>query len=115
MKWLAVILFIFDGATKAAKVPQVIKASAPMGFTADQVAEIGIILLVCVVLYVIPRTTVLGAVLITGYLGGAVCIQVRAGFPLAMCFLGPAIGGVITWGALFLLEPRLRALYPFKS
>jgi hypothetical protein len=75
---------------------------------------LGIILLICTILYVIPRTAVLGAILLTGYLGGAVVTHVRAGegwFPITF----PIIFGVFLWGGLYLRDTRLRALIPLRS
>jgi hypothetical protein len=72
------------------------------------------ILLVCLILYVVPRTSVLGAVLLTGYLGGAVATQLRVGSPLLSTTLFPIYVGVLVWGGLMLREDRLRALFPLR-
>lgn len=103
---LAVLFFAFDGITKVIRVTPVMEACQKMGIGPDQVVGIGILLLACTTLYVIPRTTVLGALLLTGYLGGAAAIHVvhRSGvFPTAF-----AIGfGVLVWTGLILRDPRL--------
>jgi len=75
---------------------------------------IGIIQLICVVLYLVPRTAVLGALLLTGYLGGAVASQLRVGAPLLSHTLFPIYVAALLWGGLYLREPRLRALLPFR-
>jgi hypothetical protein len=111
---LVVLFMLFDCITKIIKLPQVIDASAKMGFTVSMVVGVGWTLLACVVLYVIPRTSVLGAILLASYLGGAVATNVFVHNPaLNSCF---AIAfGVLTWLGLYFREARLRALLPFKS
>lgn len=81
------------------------------GFPAETLAPIGITELACVVLFLIPPTSVLGAILIVGYLGGAVCVHVRQSEPFAM----PIIMGVATWLGLYFRDARLRALVPLRS
>jgi hypothetical protein len=78
------------------------------------VFPIGVILLSCVVAYVIPSTSVLGAVLLTGYLGGAVATHVRVGNPLFSHTLFPIYVALFVWGGLFLRDARLRALFPWR-
>ena len=75
---------------------------------------LGIVLLVCVVLYMIPRTSILGAITLTGYLGGAVAAQVRVGHPLFSHTLFPVYVAALVWGGLFLREAWLRALIPLR-
>ena len=110
---LLVLFMIFDGVTKIMKVPQVMSATAKLQFPAALIPAIGAIALICTALYAIPRTAVLGAVLLTGYLGGAVLIQWRVGNPVFETIF-PVIFGILVWGGLFLREPRLRALIPFR-
>lgn len=112
---LVVLFLLFDGVTKAMKVPVVLKACAQLGLPENLVAEIGITLLVCTVLYVIPRTSILGAILLTAYLGGAVCIQLRVGNPLFSQTLFPVYFGVLVWLGLYLRESRLRSLIPLRG
>ncbi|MGQ0635656.1 MAG: DoxX family protein [Planctomycetaceae bacterium] len=81
-----------------------------LGYPADLPFVLGVVELTCVVLYLIPQTAVLGAVVLTGYLGGAIATHVR----VHDNFLGPAIGGILVWLALFLRDPRIRALLPFR-
>jgi hypothetical protein len=83
---------------------------AKYGYPASSVMPLQIVAFVCVVLYAIPQTAVLGAILLTGYLGGAVATHVRAGDPWFL----PIIFGVFVWLGLFLRDPRLRALVPLR-
>jgi hypothetical protein len=111
---LAVLFLIFDGVTKVIKERHVIEAMTRLAYPESTIVEIGAILLVCTALYVIPQTSVLGAVLLTGYLGGAVEAQLHAGLPLFQ-ILFPVIFGVVIWAGLFLREERLSALLPLRS
>lgn len=110
---LVVLFMIFDGVTKVMKVQQVIEATVRIGFPVSTVVGIGITLLICVALYVIPRTSVLGAILLTGYLGGATAANVRAESPIMNTVFALAFG-VLTWLGLYLREQRLRALVPLR-
>lgn len=112
---LVVLLLFLDGVTKAMKVAAVIAASAQLGFTANQIVAIGVTLLVCTALYAIPATSILGAILLTGYLGGAVVTNLRAGSPLFSIVLAPAYFGVFVWAGLYLRDDRLRALIPMRN
>jgi hypothetical protein len=111
---LAVLFLALDGALKALSLPPAVEATAQLGYPAGMVAGIGVLLLVCLAIYVVPRTAVLGAILLTGYLGGAIATQVRAGGP-PFSIVFPLIMGVLLWGGLFLREPRLRALLPLLA
>jgi hypothetical protein len=109
---LPVPLMVFSASMKLTHGPQVIegwvgKAGYPLG----ALTPIGIVELACVLLYVIPRTSVLGALLLTAYLGGAVATHVRAGEP----FVLPIIVGVIAWAGLYLRDARLHALLPLRA
>ena len=86
-----------------------ITASAEFGFTPNQIALIGGILLSCTLLYALPRTSILGAMLVTGYLGGAVVSQIRVGHGAFEC-LFPVIFGIVVWGGVYLRNQKLRAL-----
>jgi len=102
-----VILFLaFDGVTKIIKVAPVVEASEKLGVPRNTLLGIGVVLLVCTAIYGIPQTTVLGAILLTGYLGGAVAIHVRAGsgiFPIVFSI----VFGVLAWVGLILRDPQL--------
>jgi hypothetical protein len=111
---LVVLFMLFDCITKIIKLPQVIEASAKMGFSVSMVVGIGWTLLACVILYVIPQTSVLGAILLASYLGGAVATNVYVHNPtFNSCFA--IVFGVLTWLGIYLRESRVRALVPFKS
>jgi hypothetical protein len=111
---LVVLFMLFDCITKIIKLRQVIEASAKMGFSESMVVGIGWTLLVCVILYVIPQTSVLGAILLASYLGGAVATNVYVHNPaFNSCFA--ITFGVLAWLGIYLRESRVRALVPFKS
>jgi hypothetical protein len=108
-------LFLFlDGVGKVAKPAVVVEATVRLGYPESVILYLGIVLLACTIVYVIPRTAVLGAILLTGYLGGAVATHVRAGGSLFE-ILFPVIMGALVWGGLYLRDQRLRALIPFRS
>jgi len=111
---LAVLFLVFDGVTKVMQEKHVIAASAQLGYTPGMIAGIGATLLICTALYVIPRTSILGAILLTGYLGGAVATNVRFN-PTPTLVLLPAIFGVVVWAGIFLREPRLHVLIPLRK
>ena len=107
------LFLLADGAMKLVKPPFVVEATVKMGFSEDVIVPLGITLVACSVLYLVPLTSVLGAILLTGYLGGAVATHVHAGdgaFPV----LFPVAIGALVWLGLFLREPRLRALVPLR-
>ncbi|MDZ4780276.1 MAG: DoxX family protein [Planctomycetia bacterium] len=85
-----------------------------LGYTKDVIVPIAIIELVCAIIYAVPQTAVLGAVLLTGYLGGATATHVRAGDAFGQ-FISPVVGGVLVWLGIFLRDPRLRALMPWRN
>ena len=103
---------LFDGAIKLLKLAPAVEGTARLGYPAGVVVPLGITVLACTLFYVIPRTSVLGAILLTGYLGGATATQVRLGDPW---FLFPVVLGILVWGGLFLRDGRLRALIPLRT
>jgi hypothetical protein len=111
---LFIAFMIFDVGIKLAGVPQVAETLTAMGWPAGLGLTIGIIELVCLVLYAIPRTAVLGAVLITAVLGGAVATHLRIASPLFSHVLFGVYLGLFAWGGLWLRTPALRALFPFR-
>lgn len=92
-----------------------VEAFSKLGYPVEFAAGIGILLLGCVALYLIPRTSVLGAILLTGYLGGAVASHVRVGDPWFSHALFPVYVGLLIWGGLYLRDEKLRALIPWRS
>lgn len=104
----------FDGAIKVANVPAVAEACEQLGIPVGVMPGVGVLLIAMTALYAIRRTAVLGAVLLTGYLGGAVAIHVRVEGP-AFSIVFPVIVGVLAWTALFLRDRRLGAFLPWRA
>ncbi|TIX54903.1 MAG: DoxX family protein [Mesorhizobium sp.] len=113
---LIVLFMIFDGVIKLPPLDIVTQTMVQLGWPADPNASrmLGIIGLVSTALYAVPRTSVLGAILLTAYLGGAIATQIRIGSPLFSHTLFGVYLGFILWGGLFLRNPRVRALIPFS-
>jgi hypothetical protein len=107
---LPVAFLVFDVAIKLAHPAFVSEASARIGWPDTTVVQLGVLLGVCVALYVVPRTAVFGAVLLTGYLGGAVATHLRIGDPMFSHTLFPIYIGAMLWGGLYLRDARVRAL-----
>jgi hypothetical protein len=115
---LPVLFLLLDAVMKLIKPAPVVDATKELGYQESVIVGLGITLLVCTILYAIPRTSVLGAILVTGYLGGAVATHVRVhGAARGSLFeiLFPGIVGVLVWGGLYLRDKRLRALLPLRS
>lgn len=111
---LAVLFLIFDGVIKVLKLAPAVEATTQLGYPESLIVSIGIIELVCLAIYVIPRTAILGAILLTGYLGGAIATNLRAGTPLFNVVF-PIIIGALIWGGIYLRDERLRALVPLRK
>jgi len=111
---LVILFLLMDAVMKLMKLPVVIETSAKLGFVGPIIFQLGLILLLCVILYAIPQTSILGAILLTGYLGGAVCTHLRVGSPLFGFILFPTYLGAMLWLGIYLRDPRLRALIPFR-
>lgn len=109
---LAALFLTFDTLGKLLLLPPVVEGTVGLGFPAGSIRGIGLAQLVCLVLYLVPRTRVLGAVVLTGYLGGAVATHVRIGSPLLTHVLFPTYIAALAWGGLWLREGRLRTLVP---
>jgi hypothetical protein len=114
MAGLAILFLLFDSVGKLIPVAPAVEGAAQLGYPESSVRVIGTILLVCVILYAIPSTSVLGAILVTGYLGGAVATHLLVGSPLLTHTLFPIYVAVLIWGSLLLREDRLRALFPLR-
>ena len=109
---LVAALLLLSGVMKLVKPAPVVTGFAHFGYPESLIAIIGILEIVCTIIYLIPRTSVLGAILVTGYLGGATVTHVRIGDP---AFYAPVVLGVVAWAGLFLREERLRALIPLRN
>jgi hypothetical protein len=105
---LVILFLLVDGAGKVARLPAYVEGTARVGYPAGVLVPLGLVLIASTVLYTLRRTAVLGAVLLTGYLGGAVATHVRMGEP----FWFPLLFGVILWGCLYLRDERVRSLLP---
>jgi len=110
---LVIVFLLWDAGMKAMRAQVAVEGTIQLGFPAGTVAGIGLALLFCTILYAIPRTSVLGAILLTGYMGGAVAVQVRVGNPWLGFTLFPVYFAVLLWGALYLRNEKLRELIPF--
>jgi hypothetical protein len=112
---VAVLFLTFDSVLKLLRLAPAVEGTTGLGYPATTVLGIGVIEFVCLVLYLVPRTSVLGAILLTGYLGGAIATHVRVGSPLLSHTLFPIYVALLLWGGLYLREPRLGALLPFRQ
>ena len=107
---LPALFLLIDGIMKLVKLPVVVEATVKLGYSETVIVGLGIVLLACTIIYLIPRTAVLGAILLTGYLGGAIATHVRVGDPL-FTIIFPVILGTMIWGGLYLRDERLRSLF----
>ncbi len=110
---LVVAFLLLDGAIKLIPLDIVVQTSQELGIPVHLARTLGVLTLAATILYAIPRTSVLGAILLTGYLGGAIYTHVRAGSPLLTHTLFGAYLGLLIWGGLWLRDDRVRALIPF--
>src|SRR5262245_30849651 len=114
MSALPALFLLMDGVMKLVKPTFVVDATVRLGYPESVIIGLGIVLIACTILYVIPYTAFLGAILLTGYLGGAVATHVRMAedlFPMIF----PVIIGALLWGGLYLRDARVRALIPLRS
>jgi hypothetical protein len=112
---LAILFLLFDAIGKVLRPPQVVEGTTQLGWPASALLTLGVIQLICVAAYVWPRTAVFGAILWTGYLGGAIATHLRIGNPLFSHVLFPIYVAALLWGGLWLRDRRLRALIPFRA
>lgn len=117
MSGLVIAFMLFDAGAKLVPLEVVIKSTAELGYapTAGLARGLGALALACTALYAFPRTAVLGAIFLTGYMGGAVASHLRLGDPLFSHILSGVYLGILAWGGLFLRDSRIRALLPFRS
>lgn len=111
---LSVLFMLFDAAGKFMMPVQVVEACQRLGLPVSLSPTLGVLLTLSTLLYAVPRTAVLGAVLLTGYLGGAVAIQMRAGSPVFETVF-PVIFGIVIWGGIYLRDGRLRKVFPVRG
>jgi uncharacterized membrane protein YphA (DoxX/SURF4 family) len=107
---LPALMLVMSGVMKLMKSEEVTKGMTHLGYDPDLAMGLGILELTCTLIYAIPQTAALGAILLTGYMGGAIATHVRLGEP----FVIQALIGVVIWLGLYLREPRLRALIPWR-
>ena len=107
---LPVLMLLFSGVMKLAKPTPVVEGFAKLGYPEHLALGIGILETACTILYMVPQTAVLGAILLTGYLGGATATHVRVGDP----YFATVILGMVVWLGLYLRDARLRALIPLR-
>jgi len=115
MSGLVIAFMLLDGAMKLVPLDVVVTTSEQMGIPGDLARPLGLIGLVCTMLYAFPRTSVLGAIFLTGYLGGAIASHVRLNDPLFTHTLFGLYLGLLAWGGLYLRDARLRALIPLRT
>lgn len=115
MSAIVILFLVFDGAIKLVPIPIVTETMGQLGYPPSEgIARLlGVLTLLCTILYAIPRTSVLGAILLTGYLGGAMATHLRVGSPLFSHLLFGLYLGLLAWGGLYLRDERVRAIIPF--
>jgi hypothetical protein len=111
---LVVLFMLMDGGMKLMQLPIVLETTSQLGWPTSSVVPLGIVLLACAVLYAVPQTSVLGAILMTGYLGGTVATHARIGSPIFTHTLFGVYLGILMWGGLYLRDPRLQAILPLR-
>jgi hypothetical protein len=114
MSGLMIAFFLFDSISKLALERHVVEATAKIGYPLDVTRPLGIICLVSTLLYAVPRTALLGAILLTGYLGGAIASKVRIEDPLFSSVLFGFYLGLLVWGGLYFRDGQLRRLIPLR-
>ena len=107
---VAILFLLFDSSGKLLKVAPVVAGTTDLGYPESIIRTLGVVLLVCVTLYAIPRASILGALLLTGYLGGAVASHARVGSPLLTHVVFPVYVACLVWGGLVLRNAHLRHL-----
>ena len=109
-----IAFLLFDSVSKLVLEQHVVEATTKIGYPLDVIRPLGFIGLACTILYAIPRTSILGAILLTGYLGGAIASKVRIEDPMFSSVLFGLYFGILVWGGLYLRDERLRALVPLS-
>src|SRR5262245_63750409 len=112
---LGVAFLLFDASMKVMKVSAAVEGTTQLGYPESVIVPLGVLQLVCLAVYLFPRTSILGAILWTGYLGGAIATHVRLGNPLFTHVLFPTYVAALLWGGLWLRNDRLRSLVPWTK
>lgn len=115
MSGLVIIFMLFDGITKLLKLTVSLEGTLDMGFAEHHVATIGFLALLSTILYALPQTSVLGAVLLTGFFGGVIASHIRLDNPLFSHTLFPVYFAILTWGGIYLRDERLKNIFPIKQ
>jgi DoxX-like family len=114
MSGLTVLFMLFDSVSKLALERHVVEATTQIGYPLEVIRPLGLVLLVCTILYAIPRTAILGAIFLTGFFGGAIASKVRIEDPLFSSILFGVYFGILAWGGLYLRDDRLRTLVALR-
>jgi hypothetical protein len=109
------LFLLMDAVAKLVKPAEVVTGTLELGYQESVIVPLGIVLLICTILYAIPKTSIIGAILLTGYLGGAIATHVRVSNPLFTHTLFPVYLGIMIWLGLYLRDTRLRSLVPLRS
>jgi hypothetical protein len=115
MSGLVILFMLFDSIMKFVKPPEVIEGTLALGYSEQHLPIIGALGLISTLVYVFPRTSILGAILLTGYFGGAVATHVRLNNPLFSHILFTVYFGILIWGGLWLRNSKLRELFPLRQ
>lgn len=115
MSGLVILFMLFDSISKFMKPDEVVEGTVSLGFGEHHITVIGVLGLLSAILYAIPRTSVLGAIILTGYFGGAIVTHVRVDSPLFSHTLFPVYFAIIAWGGLWLRDEKLRSIFPFRK
>ncbi|PTM58696.1 DoxX family protein [Desmospora activa] len=115
MSGVVILFMVFDSVMKFVKPAAVVKGTLELGYGEHHIAVIGTLGLLSTVLYTLPRTSVLGAIMLTGYFGGAVATQIRMDYPLFSHTLFPVYIAILAWGGIWLRDNKVRELFPFRT
>lgn len=115
MSGIVILFMLMDSIMKFIQPEEVVSGTVELGFSAHHLIPIGILGLVSVLLYAYPKTSLLGAILLTGYWGGAIATHIRLDNPLFTHILFPVYLGILAWGGIWLIEENMRDLIPFKK
>ncbi|MFE5317588.1 DoxX family protein [Paenibacillus sp. NPDC056579] len=115
MSGIVILFMLFDSIMKLVKPAPVVEGTLVLGFAEHHIAVIGILGLISTILYAIPRTSFLGALLLTGYFGGVIATHVRMDAPLFTHVLFPVYIAILAWGGIWLRDGRVRSLFPIQS